>query len=335
MRLVLSFFVLCLLFTSCAKEFVPQRVNEVNQNEVILPTDDPNGRSGEVRATFLSSKHQFAFSESNMSSTTFRVSYVTTAQNFDIFKWVFEGGYPSSGVGSSTTVSGTTIIQGSLDDPETAGDIAVLIEYPEGFGRYDVTHAVANSTDFDVNSKKKFVSYEYIDDLQVRSQNTTLTSGWENPQEGWFSTVTSTSTFASCENSMIGYYQSSPGFEEQPAQLTKGFSNFGTRPKNLVFEYKMDFLIFPATNEERKRIALGYTPVLSGSSSFTIEPTELWSDSSLDVTEFRQVIIPLPLIPDFRISFTKYPSELNTQGVERYPFNVCVRNIKIIPANEN
>ena len=61
---------------------------------------------------------------------------------------------------------------------------------------------------------------------------TTLTSGWENPQEGWFSTVTSTSTFASCENSMIGYYQSSPGFEEQPAQLTKGFSNFGTRPNN-------------------------------------------------------------------------------------------------------
>ncbi len=238
-------------------------------------------------------------------------------------------------MGSSTTASGTTTIQGSLNDPETAEDIAVLIEYPEGFGRYDVTHGVANSTHFDVNSNKDFVSYEYIDDLQVLSQNTTVTSGWANPQEGWFSTVTTTNTFASCEDAMIGYYQSYPGFEEQPAQIIKEFSGFGSSPKNLVFEYKMNFLILPPTNDERKRIALGYTPIVSGSSSFTIEPTELWSDSSLDVTEFRQVIIPLPLISSFRISFTKYPSELNRQNVERYPFNVCIRGVKIIPANQN
>lgn len=335
MRFVSSFFLACFVFASCAKEFVPQTVNEVNQNAVILPTDDPNGRSGEVAATFLSSKNKIFFSESNMSSNTFRVSYVTTAQNFDIFKWIFEGGYPTSGVGSSTTVSGTTTIQGSLDDPETAGDIAVLVEYPEGFGRYDVTHAVANSTDFDINTKKDFVSYEYIDNLQVLSQNTTVTSGWENPQEGWFSTAITTNTFSSCENSMIGYYQSFRGFEGEPAHIYKVFSNFGTRSKNLVFEYKLDFLILPSTNEERKRIALGYTPIVSGSSSFTIEPTELWSDNSLDVTEFREVIIPLPLIPDFRLTYTKFPSELNNQGVERYPFNVCIRNVKIIPANEN
>jgi len=41
------------------------------------------------------------------------------------------------------------------------------------------------------------------------------------------------------------------------------------------------------------------------------------------------------LIPDFKITFTKYPSLLNSQGDERYPFNVCIRNVKIIPANEN
>ena len=48
-------------------------------------------------------------------------------------------------VGSSTTVSGTTTIEGRLDDEETASQVAVLIEYRDGFGRHDMTHAVANS----------------------------------------------------------------------------------------------------------------------------------------------------------------------------------------------
>lgn len=334
MRLGISLFLVCMLCISCIAEFVPQTANDRDENALILPTEDPNGRSGEVAATFLSSQSKFYFSESNMSSETFQVSYVTTAKNFDIFKWVFEGGYTD--VGSSTTSSGTTTIAGSLDDPTTAGQVAVLIEYRDGFGRYDVTHAVANSTDVDVNTKKDFVTYEYVDDLQVLSSNTTVTTGWENPEEGWFSTATSaTQTFASCDDSMVGYYEVSDSLVGEPSHLIKEFSNFGSSPKNLIFEYKMDFLILPSTNEDSKKLALGYTPIVSGSSSFAIEPSELWSESRLNVTEFRQVIIPLPLIPNFRITFTKYPSPLNSRGVERYPYNICIRNVKIIPANED
>ena len=70
-------------------------------------------------------------------------------------------------MGSTTTVSGTSIIEGRLDDEETM-PVAVLIEYRDGFGRYDMTHAVANSTSFDVVSIKDFVTYEYLDDLQVQ-----------------------------------------------------------------------------------------------------------------------------------------------------------------------
>ena len=67
----------------------------------------------------------------------------------------------------------------------------------------------------------------------------------------------------------------------------------------------------------------------------TIEPGELWSDSTYDVTEFRQVVVPLPLIPNFRLSFTKFPSVLNNNGIQRYPFSVCIRNVKIVPGELN
>ena len=79
-------------------------------------------------------------------------------------------------------------------------------------------------------------------------------------------------------------------------------------------------------------ISLGYTPNLSSSSSITIEAGELWSNFSNESTDFRQVIIPLPLISNFNLSFTKYPSVVNANGRQAYPFNVCLRNIKIIPS---
>ena len=131
---------------------------------------------GNLKA-FLSSDNKFTFSKSSMISDTFSVSYVSTAQNFDIFKWVFEGGY-TSGSGSSTVSSGTTIIEGNINDPETSSQIGVLVEYRDGFGRYDVTHAVANSGSFDINTKSDYVTYEYLDDLEV--QNTLNPEGWIN-----------------------------------------------------------------------------------------------------------------------------------------------------------
>ena len=46
------------------------------------------------------------------------------------------------------------------------------------------------------------------------------------------------------------------------------FSNFGTSPKNLVFEYKFDGV---AEWPDENKNSLGYTPLVSGSSSVTIE----------------------------------------------------------------
>ena len=330
MRRLIYLIGISFLASHCTPEFVPDSILDDESNAIILPTGDPNGRKGEVEASFLSSQNKFTFSESTMSSETFRVSYVTTAQNFDIFKWVFEGGYTD--VGSTTTVSGTTTIEGNLNDEETASQVAVLIEYRDGFGRYDMTHAVANSDNFDVVSIKDFVTYEYLDDLEVQPEGDS--SAWENPQEGWFGpSANSTVTYTPCPNAMVGYYQSNIGAVDEPSVLSKEFSNFGTSPKNLVFEYKFEFLVLPNSPDENKKISLGYTPIVAGSSNVTIEPGELWSDSTYDVTEFRQVVVPLPLIPNFRLSFTKFPSELNSNGLQRYPFSICIRNIKIVPGN--
>ena len=313
----------------CTPEYVPTLDASNEQNQIISATGDPEGRVGELEATFLSSKSKFTFSESSMSSDTFSVSYVSTAQNFDVFKWIFEGGYTSSG--SSTISTGTTTVEGNINDPSTSSQIGILVEYRDGFGRYDVTHAVANSTSFDVITKSDYVTYEYLDDLKI--QNPSNSNGWSNASGLWYGpSDLSTVTFSVCENSIVGFYDNDDFTLTEPIILSKEFSNFGSTKKNLAFEYKIDFLVLPSISNDLKRISLGYTPNLSSSSSITVEPGELWSDSSNESTEFKQIIIPLPLISDFNLSFTKYPSIINSNGRQAYPFNVCLRNIKIVPA---
>ena len=318
------------MFSGCTPEYVPSLDLDSEQSVIISPTGDPDGNVGELEATFLSSKNKFTFSESSISSNTFSVSYVSTAQNFDIFKWVFEGGYVSSS-SSSTTSSGTTIVEGNINDPNTSSQIGVLVEYRDGFGRYDVTHAVANSASFDVNTKSDYVAYEYLDNLKV--QNSSNPNGWINNSALWYSpSDTSTTTFSVCENSIVGFYDNDDFTFVEPIEISKEFSNFGLSKKNLIFEYKIDFIVLPTISNNLKRISLGYTPNLSSTSSVTIEAGELWSNSSNESTDFRQVIIPLPLISNFNLSFTKYPSVVNANGRQAYPFNVCLRNIKIIPS---
>ena len=318
------------IIVSCTPEYVPSLDASSEQSNIISATGDPDGRVGELEATFLSSKSRFTFSESSLSSNTFSVSYVSTAQNFDVFKWIFEGGYTSSG--SSTTSSGTTIVEGNINDPATSSQIGVLVEYRDGFGRYDVTHAVANSGSFDINTKSDYVTYEYLDDLKV--QNSSNPSGWSNTSGLWYSPSNlSTITFSACENSIVGFYDNDDFTLTEPIEISKEFTNFGTSKKNLVFEYKIDFIVPPVISNNLKRISLGYTPNLSLTSSVTIEDGELWFNSSNESTEFRQVVIPLPLISDFSLKFTKYPSVVNSMGRQAYPFNLCIRNIKIVPSD--
>ncbi len=313
----------------CTPEYVPTQDSSNEQNQIISATGDPDGRVGELEATFLSSKSKFTFSESSMSSDTFTVSYVSTAQNFDVFKWIFEGGYTNSG--SSTISTGTTTVEGNINDPSTSSQIGILVEYRDGFGRYDVTHAVANSTSFDVIKKLNYVTYEYLDDLKI--QNPSNSNGWTNASGLWYSpSEISTVTFSACENSIVGFYDNDDFTLTEPIIISKEFSNFGSTRKNLVFEYKIDFLVLPSISNDLKRISLEYTPNLSSSSSITVEAGELWSDSSNESTEFKQIIIPLPLVSNFKLSFTKYPSIINSNGRQAYPFNVCLRNIKIVPA---
>lgn len=329
MRVIIVFIGCLLLVCSCTPEFVPQSLLDEEANAVIRPTEDPNGRKGEVEASFLSSEHNFTITNSMMpNDTVFRVSYVTTSKNFDLFKWVFEGGTTS--VGSTTTSSGTTTVEGNINDATTSAQVAVLVEYDSIFGRYDMKHAVANSDSFDILSIKDYVTFEYQDDLQMRSDS--IPWGWNNPQDGWFGpSANSTVTFSPCENAMVGYYIANGAGEDEISRIEKEFSNFGTKEKNLVFEYKMQFLVLPNNPDENVKVSLGYTPLVSGIGSVTIEPGELWSDASYDVTEFRQVVVPLPIIPNFRLNFDKYPSVLNSSGQQRYPFSVCIRNLRIVP----
>ncbi len=323
----------CLIvLCSCTAEFVPQSLLEIDEDALIQPTLAPDGRTGEVEASFLSSQHSFTVTNSIIpSATVFRVSYVTTSKNFDVFKWVFEGG--TTRVGSTTTVSGTTTVEGNINDPSTNAQIAVLVEYDSIFGRYDMKHAVANSTNIDIISIEDYVTFEYQDDLKMKSSATPW--GWENPQDGWSDPSGNTTvTFSPCENAMVGYYTANGAGEDEVSRISKEFANFGFTPKNLVFEYKMDFLVLPNNPDNNVKIALGYTPLVSGSSSITIEPGELWSDASYDATAFRQVVVPLPIIPSFRLSFDKHPSVLNSAGQQRYPFSVCIKNLRIIPGNQ-
>ena len=331
MRSLFAFIGFLVVFTACTPEFVPQSLLEDDPNAIIRPTEDPDGRTGEVEASFLSSEHSFTVTNSILpEDNIMRVSYVTTSKNFDIFKWVFEGG--TTNVGSSTTVSGTTTVEGDIDDPETNAQIAVLVEYENVFGRYDMKHAVANANSFDVVSIKDYVTFEYQDDLRMRTA--TATWGWENEQDGWFGpSANSTVTFSACENAMVGYYIANGAGENEISSISKTFANFGTAPKNLVFEYKMEFLILPNNPDENVKVSLGYTPLVSGNASVAIEPGEIWSDSSYNVTEFRQVVIPLPIVPSFRLTFNKHPSVLNSAGLQRYPFSVCIRNLKIVPGS--
>ena len=332
MRNLISLFLWSAFLFSCTKEFVPPENTEANANllAIIAPSGNPDHKTGPVQASFLSSNSVFSLASSTLSDLDFPVRFISTAQNNNSFVWIFEGS-----TASPTTLRGNT---------SSASSVATQVFYQK-LGSFDVVHAVANKTDFNFIRKKDYVSIEFRDNLTIDSTDddswTVLpaeSNGWIAP--GASSTPSKTYTYAPCEESLVAFHTLRNqvtgevlGANNDNHKLSKSFRSFGDEPKNLVFEYKIDFVALPTVVDENPKISLSYNPIItpgSGSIPFETDPYELWSDVTYDVTRFRQVIIPLPNLSDFDLVFIKYPSALNENGEQLHPFTVCIRDIRIV-----
>ncbi len=329
MRAVVVLFLFNVFLFSCSKEFVPPADfdDETNTSSIIGPTNNANHKSGPVEANFLSTSSVITVASSTLSSMSFPVTFISTSENNDSIVWIFEG----------STASPTTL-RGNISSPSS---VATRVYYQE-FGRYDVVHAVSNKTDIDIIKKKDYVTYEFLDNLTIDSSNedsweviSEESIGWIAPNDEYF--------YAGCKDALISFHTLRDQItgnilpnNNVDHTLTKSFRSFGTKPKNLVFEYKMEFIDLPSVIDSDMKVSLSYNPVIdlgSGISSSTLsESHELWSDSSYDVTNFRQIVIPLPNLRDFDLIFTKYPSVLDEQNNQKHPFTVCVRGIRIVAA---
>jgi hypothetical protein len=206
-------------------------------------------------------------------------------------------------------------------------------------GSFDVVHAVANKTDFNVIRKKNYVSYEFRDNLTIDATNDDSWTVLSAEPIGWIAPA-DTYVYAPCEESLVAFHTlRNPDTGEvldtnnDNHILSKSFRSFGDEPKNLVFEYKIDFIALPTVVDINPKISLSYNPIIalgSGLNPVETDPYELWSDVTYEVTRFRQVIIPLPNLSDFDLVFTKYPSALNENDQQMHPFTVCIRNIRIV-----
>ena len=326
MQNLISLFLSSAFLFSCTKEFVPPKNTEADADllAIIAPSGDADHKTGSVQASFLSSNSVFTVASSTLSNLAFPITFISTAQNNDSIVWVFEG----------STASPTTL-RGNVNSPST---VATQVFYQK-LGKFDVVHAVANKTDFNVIRKKDYVSYEFQDNLTIDAANddswrilSAAPIGWIAPDDSY--------VYLPCEESLVSYHTlRDPNTGEMLATnndnhvLSKSFRSFGDEPKNLVFEYKIDFIALPTVADVNPKISLSYNPVItlgSGINSVDTDAYELWSDVTYEVTRFRQVIIPLPNLSDFDLVFTKYPSALGANEEQLHPFTVCIRKIRIV-----
>ena len=326
MRNLISLFLSSAFLFSCTKEFVPPEDTEADTNllAIIAPSGNPDHKTGSVQASFLSSNSVFTVASSTLSNLEFPVTFISTAQNNDSIVWIFEG----------STASPTTL-RGNASSPSA---VATQVFYQK-LGSFDVVHAVANKTDFNVIRKKNYVSYEFRDNLTIDATNDDSWTVLSAEPIGWIAPA-DTYVYAPCEESLVAFHTlRNPDTGEvldtnnDNHTLSKSFRSFGDEPKNLVFEYKIDFIALPTVIDINPKISLSYNPVItlgSGLNSVETDPYELWSDVTYEVTRFRQVIIPLPNLSDFDLVFTKYPSALNENDDQLHPFTVCIRDIRIV-----
>ena len=320
MKAVAFFVVIFVLLWGCTPEFVPD-TSEVDEQmtTIITPTKRADDRSGTVQASFLSSENNFTFANSVMDSVPFTVSYVSTAQNMDSVVWIFEG----------STLDNDTIRGRLSSNSPTESVIAARVQYNK-FGRYNVTHAVSNQDNFDILTERNYVTYEYLDSLQI--QTTEIPNGWRSPEQGWFS-PSMLYTYSVCENALVGFHTIDNPEANNPHIISKDFRSFGTSPKNLIFEYKLDYLALPASEDSNTKFSLSYNAIFAATATETIVPSELWAETGYEADSWRQVVVELPLIGDFRLTFTKYPSIIDSRDRQLFPFSVCIRNIRIIPSD--
>ena len=296
---------------------------DTNLLAIIAPSGNPDHKTGSVQASFLSSNSVFTVASSTLSNTV-SINFISTAKNNDSVVWVFEG----------STASPTTL-RGNASSPSA---VATQVFYQK-LGSFDVVHAVANKTDFNVIRKKNYVSYEFRDNLTIDATNDDSWTVLSAEPIGWIAPA-DTYVYAPCEESLVAFHTlRNPDTGEvldtnnDNHTLSKSFRSFGDEPKNLVFEYKIDFIALPTVVDINPKISLSYNPIIalgSGLNPVETDPYELWSDVTYDVTRFRQVIIPLPNLSDFDLVFTKYPSTLNENDEQLHPFTVCIRNIRIV-----
>ena len=183
------------------------------------------------------------------------------------------------------------------------------------------------------------MSYEFRDNLTINSTNVDSWKISSAAPIGWVAPA-DTYVYLPCEESLVAFHTlRDPDTGEILATnndnhtLSKSFRSFGDEPKNLVFEYKIDFIALPTVVDIDPKISLSYNPIITlgnGLSPVETDPYELWSDVTYGVTRFKQVIIPLPNMSDFDLVFTKYPSALNANDEQLHPFTVCIRNIRIV-----
>jgi hypothetical protein len=326
MRNLISLFLSSAFLFSCTKEFVPPEDTEADTNllAIIAPSGNPDHKTGSVQASFLSSNSVFTVASSTLSNLAFPVTFISTAQNNDSIVWIFEG----------STVSPTTL-RGNASSPSA---VATQVFYQK-LGSFDVVHAVANKTDFNIIRKKNYVSYEFRDNLTIDATNDDSWTVLSAEPIGWIAPADSY-VYAPCEESLVAFHTlRNPDTGEvldtnnDNHTLSKSFRSFGDEPKNLVFEYKIDFIALPTVVDINPKISLSYNPIIalgSGLNPVETDPYELWSDVTYNETRFRQVIIPLPNLSDFDLVFTKYPSALNENDQQMHPFTVCIRNIRIV-----
>ena len=326
MRNLISLFLSSAFLFSCTKEFVPPEDTEADTNllAIIAPSGNPDHKTGSVQASFLSSNSVFTVASSTLSNLAFPVTFISTAQNNDSIVWIFEG----------STASPTTL-RGNASSPSA---VATQVFYQK-LGSFDVVHAVANKTDFNVIRKKNYVSYEFRDNLTIDATNDDSWTVLSAEPIGWIAPA-DTYVYAPCEESLVAFHTlRNPNTGEVLETnndnhiLSKSFRSFGDEPKNLVFEYKIDFIALPTVVDINPKVSLSYNPIIalgSGLNPVETDPYELWSDVTYDVTQFRQIIIPLPNLSDFDLVFTKYPSALNENDDQLHPFTVCIRDIRIV-----